>query len=715
MELQPPNKIRRISLIGKTYIYSYPNPTERSNEITLSATSTKTSGTLQLPISVEAATTLTLSHEGSADPPVIKRRTPLPTSPVRKAKDPGKVNQMDTTDHNLTDKLLEPPPAKDKDSSETSKANVIIISDTEDNDSLFGSPSPSPMPGNEKIQGETQDHVDDSSTNKPEAVMISDDDDDGNSLFGDPSSSDEDVITTLSKQEESLTGTETPDAMSCMLMPHQRIGLQWLLNHEHGQDKGGVLADDMGLGKTIQALALIFANPPTNPTRKTTLIVAPLALLQQWPREIDEKTRPGHKLRVHIYHGNGRQISARQLLSYDVVLTNYDSLTAEFKLAENKKTGMVLLDPDVRFHRVILDEAHNIKNRKTFAARGAFRLQADYRLAMTGTPLMNKSEELYSVMRFLDIPLYSEWEYFNRHIGRPLNNASFSNRTLSRIAMRRINDLKTRTMLVRKKTDLLDGGPIISLPGRTDVIEHCTFDNDELVFYLALEDEVKKEMRKFINASRGDKNFTNLLVDLLRLRQACCHPNLLASDKKQTDDEQPDYLEDLDPETLAAIKNSQGAESVDNSAQSSIDFSSMTGKEIQAMLTKPEPEPEPRKSKKKTRTKAQRMEYYRQLDEDYQPSAKIRKTLQILASIQEKNPQDKVIVFSFFTSFLDILAIGIRRAGFQFKRYDGTLNAAEKDVVIRDFTSPDSSTKILLTSLKSVGRVSLQLTPLGND
>lgn len=121
-------------------------------------------------------------------------------------------------------------------------------------------------------------------------------------------------------------------------MPHQRIGLQWLLDHELGPDKGGILADDMGVGKTIQALALILANPPKDPKQKTTLIVAPLALLKHWPREVDEKVKSGHKLRVHVFHGQGKNIAVDRIKQYDIVLTNYETLQREQKLREQDRS-----------------------------------------------------------------------------------------------------------------------------------------------------------------------------------------------------------------------------------------------------------------------------------------------------------------------------------------------------------------------------------------
>ncbi len=94
-----------------------------------------------------------------------------------------------------------------------------------------------------------------------------------------------------------------PDGLDCKLLPHQKQGLAWLRDREKGRKRGGILADDMGLGKTIQMLALILANPPTTKP-KTTLIVAPVALLDQWKEEILEKSDAG--LRVYIHHGPNR-------------------------------------------------------------------------------------------------------------------------------------------------------------------------------------------------------------------------------------------------------------------------------------------------------------------------------------------------------------------------------------------------------------------------
>lgn len=213
----------------------------------------------------------------------------------------------------------------------------------------------------------------------------------------------------------------TPKELKVVLMEHQKLGLAWLQKQEASNAKGGILADDMGLGKTIQALALIATRPSNDPGRKTTLIVAPVALLRQWKREIEERINPRHKLTVLIYHGQtAKTMTFSKLSSYDIVLTTYGKLASEYKRKDSFEVRrqndpqtrprpnetLVLLDSRSKFYRVIVDEAQNIKNANTKSALGALWLNATYRLCMTGTPMMNNVGELYSLIRFLRIPPY---------------------------------------------------------------------------------------------------------------------------------------------------------------------------------------------------------------------------------------------------------------------------------------------------------------------
>jgi hypothetical protein len=134
---------------------------------------------------------------------------------------------------------------------------------------------------------------------------------------------------------------QTPQIMCSQLKEYQKIGLTWLIKMERGNSKGGILADGMGLGKTVQALSLICARPSSDPLRKTTLIIAPVALMRQWEKEIERHVHPIHKLKVWIYHGNGKNADFNKLRQYDVVLTTFGTLTSEFKQKETRRESML--------------------------------------------------------------------------------------------------------------------------------------------------------------------------------------------------------------------------------------------------------------------------------------------------------------------------------------------------------------------------------------
>lgn len=219
----------------------------------------------------------------------------------------------------------------------------------------------------------------------------------------------------------------TPEALKQSLYAHQNYALTWMHKMEDGSNKGGLLADDMGLGKTISTLALMHSRRASR-FPKTNLIVAPVALLAQWKDEISTKTKsaPGYKLSVFIYHGT--HASLEDLKKYDVVLTTYGTITAEAKKFkkykdDNEARGWSnddpvlakkcpILHPRAKFHRVILDEAQLIKNDATKGAKACYTINSTYRWCLSGTPMMNNIRELYSLVHFLRIRPYNEWEIF---------------------------------------------------------------------------------------------------------------------------------------------------------------------------------------------------------------------------------------------------------------------------------------------------------------
>lgn len=232
---------------------------------------------------------------------------------------------------------------------------------------------------------------------------------------------------------------QTPRIMKSQLKEYQKIGLTWLLKMEDGRSKGGILADEMGLGKTVsrqtnflflcslfvfrilqtlettkyrrtntskvQALALICARPSQDSLCKTTLIIAPVALLRQWEKEIAHHVLPRHKLSVYMYWGAGKKADFNKLRTYDVVLTTFGTLTSEYKQKDSRvetfsnedgtskpspshkgKYKLALLGRECMWYRIIMDEAHNIKNRNSKVSKASTDLQARHRLCMTGTP-----------------------------------------------------------------------------------------------------------------------------------------------------------------------------------------------------------------------------------------------------------------------------------------------------------------------------------------
>ncbi|CZS91523.1 related to DNA repair protein RAD16 [Rhynchosporium graminicola] len=337
----------------------------------------------------------------------------------------------------------------------------------------------------------------------------------------------------------------TPAALVYPLYEHQKLALTWMKAMETGTNKGGILADDMGLGKTISALALIHSRQSQDPARKTTLIVGPVALVRQWDRELRTKTLPQYRLSAHMVHGSGRKLPWDELRTYDVVFTTYGTLGAEYKrlqkvydkmridgvahLDQNEmKKTFPLLGPKSTWYRVLLDEAQCIKNKNTGAAKACCTLSAVYRFCLTGTPMMNNVGELYSLIHFLRIRPYNEWTRFQETFGlltKP--DPSKSRRSDAENAMRKLQALLKAILMRRTKKSLIDGKPIITLPPKTEEIQHVVFDDDERAFYSALESKTQMQFNKYMRAGTVGKNYTNVLVLLLRLRQACCHPHLI--------------------------------------------------------------------------------------------------------------------------------------------------------------------------------------------
>ncbi|KAJ7024175.1 SNF2 family DNA-dependent ATPase [Mycena alexandri] len=325
------------------------------------------------------------------------------------------------------------------------------------------------------------------------------------------------------------TAQDLLPGLEVRLLAHQAIGVAWMLKRERSRDKGGILADDMGLGKTVQMIATMAMNlPGPNEEARTTLIVVPAALLQQWKDEIESKTNEMFTVRLH--HGKDKLRKTSEVKEYDVVITTYQTLSMDFHIPKDvepdeetqwlAKHGGVLAK--CRWYRAIADEAQYIRNRSTKASLSLAHVRAKYRWMLTGTPVTNTLADIYGLLRFGRFRPWNDFNAFNEHVAKvQLSDAP--------LAGQRAQMILKPLLLRRTKTSTLEGKPILTLPRKDVEIVTLKFTPEEREIYDSFEKRSKISLNRFIRAGTLVKNHAAVLVMILRLRQLCCHPHLILS------------------------------------------------------------------------------------------------------------------------------------------------------------------------------------------
>ncbi len=275
-----------------------------------------------------------------------------------------------------------------------------------------------------------------------------------------------------------------PPDLNATLRPYQLQGVAWL-SFLRQTGMGGVLADDMGLGKTLQTLCVLG---------KGTLVVCPTSVLPNWEAEV-KRFRP--ELKVATYHGPGRALDD----SADLTLTTYALLRIDAAQLGQK-----------RWETVVLDEAQAIKNPDSQVARAAYGLEARFRLALSGTPLENRLEELWSVMHWANPGLLGGRRDFDERYARPISEGRADSAERLR---RRIRPFVLR----RLKRDVAQ-----ELPPRTESVLYVALDERERAVYDAVFAATRAEV---VNLLGEGGNVLKALEALLRLRQAACHVALV--------------------------------------------------------------------------------------------------------------------------------------------------------------------------------------------
>ncbi len=304
---------------------------------------------------------------------------------------------------------------------------------------------------------------------------------------------------------ERIEAVTEPAGFVGELRPYQREGLGWLGFLERF-GFGGCLADDMGLGKTIQVLALLEGRRKLRTRRKDatgpSLVVVPKSLVFNW---LHEAARFTPKLKV-LDHTGARLAPGEHFTSYDVVLTTYGTLRRDAAELRN-----------VRFDYAVLDEAQAIKNASTATAKAARLIQADHRLALSGTPIENHLGELWSLFEFLNPGVLGSAPRFVK----ALNGASdpSSREGLSHAL---------RPFILRRTKEQVAA----DLPRKSEQTLHCELVGAQRKRYDQLRQHYQRELLARVDRDGINRSKVFVLEALLRLRQAACHPGLIDKSKR---------------------------------------------------------------------------------------------------------------------------------------------------------------------------------------
>ncbi|GER25516.1 DNA repair helicase rad5 [Striga asiatica] len=521
--------------------------------------------------------------------------------------------------------------------------------------------------------------------------------------------------------------------------------------------RGGILADAMGLGKTVMTIALILARRgrginedqqvdqqefevrsqrsknrqwATEGLRKLkggTLIVCPMALLSQWKDELEAHSKPD-RISVFVHYGGDRSNDARVIAEPDVVLTTYGVLTSAYK-----SDSVNSIFHRIEWHRVVLDEAHTIKSWKTQAAQAAFALSSYCRWCLTGTPLQNNLEDLYSLLCFLHVEPWCNWAWWNKLIQKPYENGDNRGLKLVRAILRPLMLRRT------KESKDKEGRPILVLPPTDIQVIECEQSEAEYDFYSALFKRSKVQFDQFVAQGKVLHNYANILELLLRLRQCCNHPFLVMSrgdTEKYADlsklanrflQNNPNTTTQTCPskayveEVVEGIKNGENTEcpicleSADDPVLTPCAHR-MCRECLLSSWHSPAAGfcPICRQVVRKTEliTCPTGTRFRVDVEKNWKESSKILSLLDCLENIRKSGSGEKSIVFSQWTSFLDLLEIPLTKRGFEFLRFDGKLAQKKREKVLHEFADTRNKT-VLLMSLKT-GGVGLNLTAASN-
>ena len=562
-------------------------------------------------------------------------------------------------------------------------------------------------------------------------------------------------------QQAKMPQAPQPDTLLTELHPFQLQGLQWMLDkespklpasgtkdvvqlwrrHTHIPNaftniatsfsiqnpalaSGGILADDMGLGKTIQTISLIMADRALNLRAKdssgATLILAPVSVMSNWSTQIKKHVKPEHALRVMFWHGQRKEpITPKSIENYDVVISTYESVSSDW-YSQTKPTLPRRSGPfSIKWRRVILDEGHGIRNPKAKKTIAITNLMAQSRWTLTGTPIINNFKDLYSQVRFLRLSGgLDSFEIFHSAIMRPVMQGDVQGHKV-------LQQLMSGVCLRRKKEmSFID----LRLPELSEYVHKIKLHPHEQEKYDALEAQAKGTLDIYkhnIGKKNAGDTYRHLLEVLLRMRQVCNHWQLVGEERLDSIMKQleAEGVVDLTEENKAALQKMLRL-SIESQEDCPICLDvykepvitkcahifctpcvervietqhkcPMCRAELESLVTttvKPAKEKSGAAPAPLTQDQIADKESL-----EKNTSTKVEALLDILRA-SANDPTNKTIIFSQWTSFLDILEPHLTLYGLKYVRIDGSMSATQRDVALEALDS-DPATTIMLASL----------------
>ncbi|KAJ1340193.1 hypothetical protein BSLG_005186 [Batrachochytrium salamandrivorans] len=476
---------------------------------------------------------------------------------------------------------------------------------------------------------------------------------------------------------------------------------------------GGILADEMGLGKTIEMLALIHSS------RQKLDAVSKKLGEKRSSHATDEVRRvfaPG-VIDVDVYYGSERILADRFMYakktSPHIIVTTYGTLASDFAKASGDSPLFA-----IEWHRVVLDEAHYIKERTTKAAKAACGLSAVNRWTVTGTPIVNRLDDIYSLIHFLRVEPWCQFSFWNSFVTVPFDKRDSSaleivQTILEPLIIRRMKNMRNK-----------DGDLIVKLLPKTIDITYLDFPSDELEIYTSLANHSRQRLMDLKIIGKAD--YMHVFQLLSRMRQMCDHPLLI---KMRSEADATINASALNMSLEDLIRNYSAQDtSAEFSAEIASTIASSSSREcpVNDLIEKRAERGEEAVLCPMCRNPCAESELMRMLDNQtpektnqttnvvssdvqlqpirFRSSAKLNALLKDLLAIRSSDQSIKSVVFSQWTSMLGLVEVSLKQHNITFVRMDGSLSQRAREKVLNSFNT-DKDTTILLATLRSTGEL----------